>query len=93
MIAYYVDNACDDDVDREGVCIVTGDLIVRELVNDDEGQIVSSKYTTMFRLCSARCARKCHGGSFKGDVFTCHYITPRRRFNLFRKNVFKLGCW
>ena len=56
--AYYVD------VDEEG------NLVVRR-ASDDE--VVSDPYRTKFMLCSARCARKCHYGTFDGRVFKCFF--------------------
>ena len=62
MTSYFVD--VEDD-----------DLVVKELnENDEEDIIVSDKYSTHFLLCSARCARKEHFGSFKNNVFTCGFF-------------------
>jgi len=51
-----------------------GDLIVRQETEDYEDPVVSDKYRTKFLLCSARCARKKHFGTFKNNIFKCIYF-------------------
>jgi hypothetical protein len=60
MTEYYVDS--------EG-----GDLVVREANSKKDDPIVSDKYTTKFMLCSARCERKTHFGTFDGTTFKCNF--------------------
>ena len=47
-----------------------GNLVVRRASDD---KVVSDPYRTKFMLCSARCARKCHYGTFDGKVFKCFF--------------------
>lgn len=46
----------------------SGDLVVC-----DDDKVVSNKYTTKFQLCSARCVRKSHFGTFDGKTFRCYF--------------------
>jgi len=61
---------------RYYVDTVEEDLVVRELREDeaDEDPVVSDKYKTKFLLCSARCVKKCHFGSFDGRTFKCNFF-------------------
>jgi len=60
-------------VDADGL-----DLIVR----DENEEIVSDPFTTKYHLCSARCARKEHFGTFEDNVFTCNFFEVENTYPL-----------